>query len=360
MKPNIFDIATKELHQDAFITWLLQYSDKQYEIVDPLLNKCGREFITKLIQTKIPDFEEEINTVVADRQWDNIDVRAKINNKYLIIIEDKTVSSFHSNQLERYQKSATIWCVENDYLEPICIYLKTGNDSKRNLKKVMDKGYTVFQRQDFLAILTKYQKCSNDIFIDFYNRLKRLEKINNQFEQKEIGDWDGNDWQGFFQFLEREIHLVNWHYVNNPAGGFWNAIVNWKQWGNYPAYVQIEEGKLCFKVSTHPEDIEFSSERKRSAVRNDLHQLIMKQAEKENLVEIETPRKFGNGNYMTVAIVKRHNWLGKKESTIDPKDVVNNIKKYRKFLDRVIQTSPKEYEKTETTGEIAQGHQVIH
>ena len=27
MKPNLFSIATKELSQDAFITWLLQWAD---------------------------------------------------------------------------------------------------------------------------------------------------------------------------------------------------------------------------------------------------------------------------------------------------------------------------------------------
>lgn len=336
MRPNIFDIATKELHQDAFIAWLLQYSDKQYENIDLLLNKCGREFITKLIQAKIPDFKEEIISVDAGRQWDNIDVWAKINNKYLIIIEDKTFSSFHSDQLERYQKFAKSWCLKNNYLEPICIYLKTGNDSKLNLSKVTDKGYSIFQRLDFLEILNKYKDCDNNIFLDYHQRLKKLEKVNGQFEQKIIGDWNGDDWQGFFQFLDHEINLVNWHYVNNPSGGFWNAIVNWAQWGIFPAYVQIEEGKLCFKVSTHSEDIEVPSTKNRGEVRNELYRLIKEQAGKEGLGEVERPNRFGNGNYMTVAIVKRHNWLGKKDANVDLDQVVSNIKRYKKFLDRVI------------------------
>lgn len=30
-KPNLFSIATKELSQDAFITWLLQWADDKYK-----------------------------------------------------------------------------------------------------------------------------------------------------------------------------------------------------------------------------------------------------------------------------------------------------------------------------------------
>ena len=29
-KPNLFEIGTKELAQDAFLTWLISYADNQY------------------------------------------------------------------------------------------------------------------------------------------------------------------------------------------------------------------------------------------------------------------------------------------------------------------------------------------
>jgi len=31
MRPNIFDIATKDLNQDAFNTWLLKLADDKYD-----------------------------------------------------------------------------------------------------------------------------------------------------------------------------------------------------------------------------------------------------------------------------------------------------------------------------------------
>ena len=81
MKPNIFEIATKELNQDAFITWLLQFADANCIKYDEYINKCGIEFVTELIKKQIPEFDEKIETVKAGRQWENIDVWAEINDK---------------------------------------------------------------------------------------------------------------------------------------------------------------------------------------------------------------------------------------------------------------------------------------
>ncbi len=36
-KPNLFQIATKELSQDGFFTWLIQWADSTY-----FNNKCGQ------------------------------------------------------------------------------------------------------------------------------------------------------------------------------------------------------------------------------------------------------------------------------------------------------------------------------
>ncbi len=62
-KPNIFNIATKELNQDAFITWLLLFGDCAYEQNYPELNECSRQFITALLRQQYPDFNETITTI---------------------------------------------------------------------------------------------------------------------------------------------------------------------------------------------------------------------------------------------------------------------------------------------------------
>lgn len=336
MKPNIFDIATKELNQDAFITWLLQYADSKYLDADILLHKCGKTFVQELLKKQIPDFNEPILKVNAGRQWENIDVWAEINDKYLIIIEDKTYSSHHSNQLERYKKTAEEWCITNKYETAICIYLKTGNESQSSLNEIVKIGYSIFNRVDFINLLTQFKETENNIFLDFFERITRIEKANNEFENKIIREWNSNDWQGFFQFVEKEMVIVNWGFVNNPNGGFWNAVLNWEYWNIYPAYVQIEEGKLCFKISTHPEELELPENITRGEIRNQLHNLIMIKSKEYNLTKIRKPDRFGSGNYMTVAIVDRENWLGKDAELIDKKSVIEQLEQYKQFITEII------------------------
>jgi hypothetical protein len=89
MKPNIFKIATKELSQDGFFTWLLQWADSSNKIHNIELCSCAKEFVKKLICKQV-SYNIEISKVKAGRQWDNIDIWAEVNDEILIIIEDKT------------------------------------------------------------------------------------------------------------------------------------------------------------------------------------------------------------------------------------------------------------------------------
>ncbi len=103
MKPNIFSIATKELSQDGFFTWLLKWAAPENEKRNSKLFKCAQNFIKLLLSTHNVEINE-ITEVDVRPQWKNIDIWAKINNEYLIIIEDKTFTVEHSNQLEKYKK----------------------------------------------------------------------------------------------------------------------------------------------------------------------------------------------------------------------------------------------------------------
>lgn len=335
MKPNIFDISTNELTQDAFITWLLKWADPQNAVHNEDLNKCATDFIRSLIRRGIPDFNDLIEVVDAGRQWKDIDVWAKINGKYLIVIEDKTYTGKHSKQLIRYKDFATKWCKDNHYHEPICIFLKTGNFSNKNLKAVEAEGYEVYSRKEFVELLKKYN-IENDIYVDFKSRLLRIEEANHQWEHKVIGEWNSNDWQGFYQYLEEEMGLLNWQYENNPSGGFWNAVLNWEHWERYPAYLQTEQYQLCFKISTDPKDVTMPKDISRSRVRNELSKLILESGKKKGLHSIRRPKKFGYGNYMTVAVVNCEDWLGDKEKIIDKAKVKERLESYKAFLKNTI------------------------
>ena len=149
MRPNLFSFATKELSQDAFIAWLLQWASPECQSHDALLSDCARRFLTKLLSLQIEP-PAEITIVTAGRgQWENIDVWAEINGKYLLIIEDKTFTGQHSNQLQRYRERATTWCADKSQ-KLVCVYLKTGSESASILEKVKHQGFAVFGRRDFL------------------------------------------------------------------------------------------------------------------------------------------------------------------------------------------------------------------
>ena len=334
MKPNIFDISTKEAGQDAFITWLLQWADTSNTKDDINLNKCAVDFVTEIIKTNIPNFDEEIKSIRAGRQWENIDVWAEVNDKYLIIIEDKINADQHSDQLTRYKKTAEDWCKNQDteYKPPICIYLITGNKSPTSLKKVEEKGFKIYNRQAFLSLLQKHE-IKNDIYNDFKSHLLYLEKLNNEWETKIIKEWEGHDWQGFFQYLEQtNIGLVGWQFVNNPSGGFWGAVLNWNYWEIYPVYLQIEESKLCFKISTDPYDVEMPDNTSQKEIRDKFSAFILNSAENKKLTVIKRPNRFRCGKYMTVAVIESSDWLGDTNKEINKEIVTEKLLKYKKFL----------------------------
>jgi hypothetical protein len=47
--PNLFSHATKELSQDAFLCWLLDWANKAYAQTDPQMHRAGRMFLNALL-----------------------------------------------------------------------------------------------------------------------------------------------------------------------------------------------------------------------------------------------------------------------------------------------------------------------
>jgi hypothetical protein len=337
MKPNIFSIATKELHQDAFIAWLLQWADPSNKQFNLQLNHCAQAFVNKLIGLPA---DYEIHNVSVERQWEGIDICAEINDEYLIIIEDKTFSGEHSNQLITYRTIAEKWCQENNFML-VCIYLKTGNEPLISLKNIESKGYKIFTRTDFLSILNSFPDIQDSIFIDFKDRLSYVDGLFNSYELKLIMEWTDNDWVGFYQYLEKQIAHTSWSYVNPPSGnGFWNAGISKGRYIDddvneiqYSIYIQIEQGNLCFKVCTDEDEVEFDENKMgRSVLRNKLYSLIMNKAKELNFIDIQRPDKFGKGKYMTIALVYQNNWLGANDSTVHKVNVLMTLEKYVSFL----------------------------
>jgi hypothetical protein len=326
MKPNIFEISTKELTQDGFITWLLRWADPGNKKYDAKLNDCAIKFVQYLIKKQCKEYIE-INSIEAGSQWEHIDIWADVNEKYFIIIVYKTFTGEHSNQLETYKDTAQAWCKENNR-KLVCIYLKTGTEARTSLKAIPDKGFSVIERSELINFFGEYN-IKNDIYADFVAKINNLELNEKAYEKKLIKDWDYGCWTGFYHFLDSQLENMDWGYVANPAGGFLGFWWYFSAWDNYEVYLQIEQGNLCFKIGEVKEN--------RTEVRDRWHEILLKKAEQENRTEIVRPGRFGSGGSMTAAIVERKHWLGNDNEIIEKDKIIARLRGYENFLEHCLE-----------------------
>lgn len=324
--PNIFKLATKELSQDGFFTWLLQWADNSYSQQNQSLNETAKDFI-RLLLGKPSDFQ--INKVEAGRQWYNIDIWAKVNDEYFITIEDKTNTGEHSEQLERYKEMVTN--TYKDKYKLAFVYLKTGNESITTLKNVAEKGYTTINRKTILEVFNQREVC-NDIFNEFKEYLTDLENETNSYIKFEnlVTNWNAGG--GFFTKLQELIpEWTDWCYVPNQMGGF---LGFWYHWGTvkdlFNIYIQIEnslegEIKLVLKIS----DWEPSTE-----LLYEILDEITAFANKNGL-SIVKPNRFRPGETSTVAIVENA-FTEDKEGNFEFDKFIGTLKALEKTIDEYV------------------------
>lgn len=175
--PNLFNYATKELSQDAFLCWALEWRNIRGHQMCEFAYSLLESFIENSIYKGKLD-AIEIDKVEIIKQYKNIDILilAKLRNEKIlpIIIEDKTDTSAHDNQLQRYRD--IIISEYKDFPEPICIYYKTGYifESYFEIEK---QHYIVYDKSKILKILEMYQDFEMPlIFCDYYDYLVRKQK----------------------------------------------------------------------------------------------------------------------------------------------------------------------------------------
>ena len=133
-KPNIFEYATKELSQDAVFMYLFDC----YNSKDSKEKKVGEDFLVLLYKIQGKMIEKEIERVEIKKQYHNIDVLVlvvyKDNSTDYIIIEDKTYSSEHDNQLRRYYKDISDNIDKRTINNIYGVYFKLGMPTKSEIK----------------------------------------------------------------------------------------------------------------------------------------------------------------------------------------------------------------------------------
>lgn len=329
-KPNLFDFATSELSQDAFIAWLLTWSNKEYAEIDKNLNACAIDFVRKLLKKD----NYNVETVKVETQWKHTDISAEVNGEYFLLIEDKTGTTESASNLKYVEMAEKHY--ENTNFEVVPVYFKM--EEQGDYSALIKARYDIFTRQRMLSILEEYPVAvnQNDILFDYYRYLKELDEKINSYQTLPLNEWHRNSWKGFFLAIQKEISVDNWGKVDNPAGGFmglwWHGQNKNLDDKNFDIYLQLEEKKLIFKVAVpHKKDYSVLKD-DCSALRDHCRKFLYEVATEQN-IQIEPYGR--SGKWMGIAKLKDDYRIPKEDGTIDLSATIENLKKIERLLNAV-------------------------
>ena len=242
--PNIFEYATSELSQDAMIAWLMACAKADE---DEALREVGQSFIRFLLDRPLWTDGSKIERAVTgsddrpqsyggegvvslikevETQYRHVDVycRAEIDGKLIsFVIEDKTGTTQHSGQLERYRKLAQSDKRHEDYLK--LIYLKTGMPFSDELDAAERANFCHVGVHELNCFLSS--EATSAISSDLLQQYReRIAELANEQEEAEL-DWNmdcGPVQYRFAKELKQRTRAnageVIWKW-RNRGGGYW-------------------------------------------------------------------------------------------------------------------------------------------
>lgn len=130
---NIFSFATNELSQDAFICWCLNWINMPVRDNNESGRQFGTQFLSRLLNGAYD--VSKVNRIYIFRQLLNIDVLVLVPElQAALIIEDKTSSQEHGNQINRYKCLLSKTFKSNQY-NGLDIYQHLSDDKKEQQQK---------------------------------------------------------------------------------------------------------------------------------------------------------------------------------------------------------------------------------
>lgn len=297
-EPNLFDFAPSELSQDAILCWLFSWSDPKFRTVNGELHEAGQRLLALTFRKhklKCPSGA----SVKVRRQVDHADLIAEVGDKYVVLVEDKTKTSHHGDQLLRYLRS-----MKKQYSgrKILPVFLKT--EDQCEFADIESCGYCICKRSEVLSCIwpNRDTRINSDALRNWAEYLDSKEESVRAFKQKPVVEWDWGQWTGFYQDLRHHFPDLGWRYVPNAAGGFMGAWWGWRTVGRVKLYLQIDGHHLCIRVNA-------GDVANRSALRDRWHRCFVQLGGESQTIKPQRPARFGNGKTMTVAIVPRDQWL---------------------------------------------------
>lgn len=170
-KNNLFKYATKELSQDAFLCWSINWLNESEE--HPLY-QYGKEMLDLFLGD---EKKEKYCDVKILRQYEKIDVLVMFKDEnggsHALIIEDKTNTSEHDNQMKKYEEKLNDKLKSDDSIKSYVnakihlAYVKTGIMYDYDLRMV-GKGANVVDLEMLLEVVSRHAKKGvSEILADF-------------------------------------------------------------------------------------------------------------------------------------------------------------------------------------------------
>lgn len=207
---KLFKFATKELSQDAFICWCINWFNYKESVKGDKdkekLVKMSEEILNKILENTDIN-SSHIKEVKIIRQFENIDITLvitiKSSKQYIVIIEDKVGANLNEHQQQNLyvgklakalkdnkEKQDLLGVTEFNEENIVPVFWKTSvwSEEKEELQKELTKNtkkeVVCINGNDTLEMLKDYIKCS-EIVEDFYICLQDYLRINNQLQDDE-------------------------------------------------------------------------------------------------------------------------------------------------------------------------------
>ena len=221
MTPNIFHYATKELSQDAFICWLVACASQ----ATGDLQKCGLAFVRALFRAGASSGRGSVPVLGPDgkptaphrgpcvvsevedpvRQNNRIDVcfQAQVDGQMVtFVIEDKTGTRDHDDQLERYLESVRTDDQSEDLIK--LVYFKTGYVFSDERQDVESNGCCVLEAEEVKRFLARQPATrENEILRQYAENLGELTSERAKYLRR----WDLNhdfvQWEFMLKLRDR-------------------------------------------------------------------------------------------------------------------------------------------------------------
>ena len=251
MKPNIFNYATSELSQDAVICWMIDWANSE----NTVMKEFSHDFLKAMLNL---DHNRHIDLnnllkVEIKRQYCSIDVLALLSFKdetmLPLIIEDKTYTTEHGDQIRRYYDIILEQNKGDEKIaKPLGIYYKSGYIYDYETVKAEIEGYMVFTRTMMLDLMKKYiGNAESDIFNNYYDYLTNI-------DLKEIiieNTIDADDMENMDKVLstnEGQWMLMKKMFGTTKKPYRWSGSSFGSPWTQWVILEQYEKEGLCDSI----------------------------------------------------------------------------------------------------------------